>query len=113
MSNHENGACDTYVVIIKDNFHYQDSEVMRVLPGFLTAADALAKCQSMVEICLAECAEPGSSAEAIFGCYQMYGDDPWIRSPCGKPEVRFSAWEYAQEQAHRFVCSPEAPAAPT
>lgn len=89
----------TYTVVVDDNFHYQDTEYRTVIPGFPTAEDALEKCRSIVEACLEECAEPGRGAEEIFAYYQAFGEDPWIRGA----DVKFSAWDYAEANAHRFV----------
>ncbi|TCJ41283.1 hypothetical protein [Parafrankia sp. BMG5.11] len=88
-----------YTVVVDDNSHYQDPDYRRVITGFATADEALQKCRSIVDACLAECAEPGDTADQILRGYQFYGDDPWIRGS----DVRFSAWDYAEENAHRFV----------
>lgn len=89
----------TYTVVVDDNFHYQDRDYRYEISGFTTLADALQKCRSIVDSCLEENAEPGRSAEEIFARYQCFGADPWIPdSP-----VKFSAWDYARENAHRFV----------
>ena len=93
----------TYTVIVDDNFHYQDPDHRTEIPGFVSAEQAVEKCKRIVEACLEECAEPGRSAVDIFACYQSYGDDPWIQCPRDAPTVHFSAWDYARQNAHRFV----------
>ena len=91
---------DAFTVTVDDNFHYQDLEHRYVIDGFCTFDEALAKCKSIVDSSLEECAEPGRSAEEIFDHYRSFGEDPWI-SPPG--DVEFSAWDYAKDNAHRFV----------
>ena len=94
---------ESYHVIVRDNYHYQDEDEAYVITGFVTEAEALAKCQEIVERDLESNAESGRTAEDIFGYYKMFGDDPSIVSLKDKPSVPFSGWSYAKEQAHRFV----------
>lgn len=94
---------DRYHVIVRDNYHYQDEDEAYVITGFETEADAMAKCQEIVEQDLVSNAEPGRTAEDIFGYYKMFGEDPSIISPKDKPSAAFSGWAYAKEHAHRFV----------
>jgi hypothetical protein len=93
----------SYHVIIRDNYHYQDDDETYVISGFASEAEALAKCKEIVEKGLEANAETGRSAEDIFGYYKMFGEEPSIVSPKGKPSVTFSGWDYAKEQVHRFV----------
>ena len=94
---------ESYHVIVRDNYHYQDDDEAYALTDFATEADALAKCQKIVEQDLESYAEPGRTAEDIFGYYKMFGDDPSIVIPKDKSSVTFSGWAYAKEEAHRFV----------
>jgi hypothetical protein len=94
---------DKYHVIVRDNYHYRDEAEAYAITGFRTEADALAKCHKIVDQDLEANAEPGRTAEDIFGYYTMFGEDPSIVGPKDKPDVTFSGWHYAKEQAHRFV----------
>ena len=94
---------DRYHVIVRDNYHYQDEDEAYVITGFVTEAEALEKCQEIVEQDLESYAEPGRTAEDIFGYYKMFGDDPSIVSSKDGPPGAFSGWAYAKEQSHRFV----------
>ena len=66
----------TYTIIVDDNFHYQDPEHRYEIPGFASVEAAVAKCRSIVDACLKDCAEPGHSAEEIVACYKSFGEDP-------------------------------------
>jgi hypothetical protein len=92
-----------YTVIVSDNFHYMDPDADYAIMGFDNAEDAVAKCQSIVESFLAECAKQERDPDRIYETYVHFGEDPWIVSPEGLPSVKFSAWNYAKENAHRFV----------
>lgn len=92
-----------YHIIVRDNFHYQNPEEEYAIMGFTTETEALAKCQKIVEQDLRDHAKPGRSVKEIFNQYQMFGEDPYIVSPEGMPPVKFSAWNYAEEEAHKFA----------
>lgn len=92
-----------YTVIVDDNFHYQDPDYRTQIPGFASAEQAVEKCKRIVDACLEGCAEPGRSAKDIFEHYQFFGDDSWIQGPRDAAAVQFSAWDYAKQNAHRFV----------
>jgi hypothetical protein len=96
-------AATDYAIIVYDNYHHGDSSEAYVDFGYRDPESALAKCREIIEICLAEEAEPGLDAHAIYNRYTMFGDDPAISSPTGAPEVIFSGWVYAKENAARFV----------
>ena len=95
----EEGSSGAYTVIVDDNYHYQDPEHRTEIHGFASAAKALAECKKIVDACLEESAEPGRGAEEILARYKSFGEDPWVAGS----RVRFSAWEYAKANAHRFV----------
>lgn len=92
-----------YSVIVYDNFHHANAEEAYAIFGFADAETALSHCKQMVDGCLQEAAEPGFDADMIYGRYTAFGDDPTVHSPRGAPEVRFSAWTYARENAGRFM----------
>ncbi len=92
-----------YKVIVSDNFHYMDPEEQYELTGFSSAEEALAKCRSIVEDWLAYSSQPGLSADKLYQAYMTFGEDPWVVSPVGAPSVKFSAWDYAKENAHKYV----------
>lgn len=92
-----------YEVHVADNFRYMDKEAEYVSGAFATADEALAKCRYLVEICLDECAEPGCTADQIFGCYRYFGDDPYIIARNGAPQIKFSGWDYAKLKSADFV----------
>ena len=92
-----------YIVLVDDNFHFQDESEQYAIIGFATAAAALEKCHQIVETSLMEAYKPGQSVEQIMEHYLLGGEDPWIRSPSGQPGIHFSAGEYAKARALAFV----------
>src|SRR5687768_8091333 len=92
-----------YELRVADNFSYMDKEAEYSAGFFVSAEEVLAKCRIIVEQCLKECAEPGSTAEEIYGCYTYYGDDPYVIPRNGAPDVTFSAWEYAKERSEDYA----------
>lgn len=92
-----------YIVFIDDNFHFQDESEQYAIIGFATAAEALEKCHQIVEQSLLEAYKPGQSIAEIMEHYHLGGEDPWIRSPAGQPEVHFSARAHAEIRALQFV----------
>lgn len=92
----------SYRIIVRDNFHYQDRDAEYEIDGADTAAEAISKCQQIVEQSLAEVALPGLSPGAIIKRYRLFGEDPFIVPPPGE-EAEFSAWTYAEERAPSYV----------
>ena len=82
----------TIEVIVDDNFHYMDKSYRGSLGEFDTAETALAEAKKLVDDYLDESHSPGMSAEALYGSYKMFGEDPFIVGG----DVAFSAWEYAK-----------------
>ncbi|MEP7281981.1 MAG: hypothetical protein ABI696_08380 [Rubrivivax sp.] len=88
-----------YDVMVDDNFHYQDSDSRWHAGTFATIEEALARCRQIVEVSLdeSESAEGKGDAAKLLSHYQMFGDDPFIIAR-DAAEVRFSAWDYAQDR---------------
>ena len=95
-------ASRPYRIIVADNFRYQDKDAEYEIEGGETAEEALTTCKLIVDQSLDEVAAPGMTASDIFGRYQMFGEDPYIIPPCDE-QLRFSAWDYAEERATVFV----------
>lgn len=95
-------------VLVDDNSHFMDDDERWTLGVYDTAEEALAACRRLVDASLAEGFEPGMSADALFGHYKAYGDDPFITSIDGQGTAPvFSAWQYAEERA-KAMCEPGA-----
>ena len=93
-----------YKVMVDDNFHYQDSGERREQGTYETMEEALAACRGLVDQSLAEEYRPGISAEALYGRYMSFGDDPFIVVIDGADDrAIFSAWRYAKERC-RVIC---------
>jgi hypothetical protein len=90
-----------YKVMVDDNFHYQDSDERWEQGTYETMEEALAACRRIVDQSLESEYRPGVSAEALYGRYIHFGDDPFIVVLDGSDErVAFSAWSYAKERCH-------------
>jgi hypothetical protein len=87
-----------YRVLVDDNFDYMNPEARWTAGQFDTAAEAIAKCKSMVDGDLADLHEPGMTADALYQAYIHFGDDPFVAGPTGAETVAFSAWDYAKER---------------
>jgi hypothetical protein len=87
-----------YRVLVDDNFDYMNPEARWTAGQFDTAAEAIAKCKSMVDGDLADLHEPGMTADALYQAYIHFGDDPFVAGPTGAETVTFSAWDYAKER---------------
>lgn len=88
-----------YKVLIDDNFHFM-GESERITHGlFVTAAEAIAACEKIVDDCLEPMLGPGMTATALYEQYESFGDDPFIMpvDPDAAP-VAFSAWAYAKQR---------------
>ncbi|MGP0094890.1 MAG: hypothetical protein ACLPKB_33790 [Xanthobacteraceae bacterium] len=93
-----------YRVMVDDNFHYQDSYERCEQGTYETVEDVLAACRAVVDKSLEQEHRPGISAEALYGRYMSFGDDPFIVVLDGTDDgARFSAWRYAKERC-RVIC---------
>jgi hypothetical protein len=96
-----------YIVLVDDNFHYQEEDERSKQGTYPTAEEALAVCRGIVDRFLDENHRPGMSGEALFVHYTSFGDDPFIVVLDGVDEsAKFSAWTYAKERC-RVVCDPD------
>ena len=85
-----------FIVRVADNARYMDESETHSHGEYPTWTDAVAAARHVVDRCLAEHHQPGMSAEALFGRYTIFGDDPFIvPTPSGES---FSAWDYARER---------------
>jgi hypothetical protein len=84
-----------YTVFVDDNYHYQDEDERYELGEFETFQQAELACRAVVDDFLQSSRE-SMTAEELYKCYTMFGEDPWIS---GAPvPYRFSAWNYARER---------------
>lgn len=95
-----------YTVFVDDNFHYMDESERYVLGEFPTLEAAIAASQAIVSEYLLAAFKPGMAAEALFASYKSFGEDPYIVATSSpKPEVLFSAWDYAKQRCEE-LCMP-------
>jgi hypothetical protein len=93
-----------YRVMVDDNFHYQDSDERWEQGTYESVDEALAACRGIVDQSLQEEYRPGISAEALYGRYMSFGDDPFIMVLEGADDsAMFSALSYAKERC-RVIC---------
>ena len=83
-----------FTVLVADNYDYQSAAY--VDSHHPDIESALAQCRDIVDRCLAECHQPGESAQGLFETYKLYGDDPYLE---GSDTPAFSAWDYARLRA--------------
>lgn len=90
-----------YIVLIDDNFHYQDEAERTSHRVFETAEEAVSACKKIVDEWLADALKPGMNSEALWEAYMHFGDDPWVQAayPNDVSAVNFDAWSYARERA--------------
>lgn len=102
----------SFRVLVDDNYHYMDGTQRWTLGEYATCAEALAACKRLVDACLEEGYAPGTTAEALYGYYTMFGDDPFIVDTSDSPDTSpgFSAWTYAKERCKKLC--PDRLAAP-
>lgn len=92
----------TYKVIVADNFHYQDRDAHYAHGEFPSLDAAIAACKRIVDDYLTSAYKPGMTAEALYGSYTSFGDDPFIVPAA--PGVAFSAWDHAKARCSE-MCS--------
>jgi hypothetical protein len=94
-----------YKVLVDDNFDYMDQDKRYQHGVFPTAEAAIAACKRIVDSNLSGFMKPGMTASELYDAYTGFGDDPFIVcvNADDKP-VRFSAWDYAEEQS-RLIAS--------
>lgn len=89
-------------VRVDDNYHYMDKSYRRSQGEFETAEAALVAARERVDDYLKQAHSPGMSAEALYGSYKMFGEDPFVVGA----NVHFSAWEYAKARCAEICGSP-------
>ena len=91
-----------FTIRVADNFHYMDEDETYTAGEFATWEEALVAARERVDRSLAEAYTPGMTADALFGQYTSFGDDPYIvPTPAGE---KFSAWDYARQRSE-VICS--------
>jgi guanosine-3',5'-bis(diphosphate) 3'-pyrophosphohydrolase len=92
----------SYYLKVYDNFNYMEEDEVYYVKGLGTPEDALRAARGIVESYFEENWEPGMDYGTIKAIYTMYGNDPVIFSDAGE-NVRFSAWNYAEQIARPIV----------
>lgn len=98
-----------YVVMVDDNFHYQDESERYQLGTFNTLEEAITACKEIVDKFLID-SHAGdmwkncsfwSKGEAhnLYTYYVLFGEDPWIASGQLQDHPPFSAWKYAEQRS--------------
>ena len=98
----------SFRVLVDDNYHYMDESQRWTLGEYATYAEALAASERLVDACLAEGYAAGKTAEALYGYYTMFGDDPFIVELSDSPDTSpgFSAWTYAKARCEELCSRP-------
>jgi len=86
----------TYTVYVRENSRYQDPQAEYRDSVHATLADAIARCQHIVDADLTR--EPRMSPAARLEMYRLYGADPHIISDPPQGSILFSAWDYAAQR---------------
>jgi hypothetical protein len=94
---------NSYQVLVDDNYRYMDESERYKLGDFETFEEAEAACKEIVDEFLQKGSKRESiTAEELYNCYVMFGEDPWIS---GEPvPYRFSAWTYAKQRCEQ-ICA--------
>jgi len=96
-----------YMVLVDDNYHYQDESERHKQGSFETLDRAIDACKRIVDRSLEECHSPGMTAGELYGRYKMFGEDPFVKCE-GQTPVPFSAWDYAKERCEE-ICNGDPP----
>ena len=96
----------TFKVFVDDNFHYMDESERYELGEFPTLDAAIEASKKIVDEYLLSAYQPGMTAQALFGSYASFGEDPYVIAVQWKQtEVLFSAWDYAKRRCDE-LCTP-------
>ena len=89
-----------YRVMVDDNFHYMNEEERYEQGLYKSCSDALEVCRKIVDQSLEGMHKPGMTAEALYGLYTSFGEDPFILVLDGEDEsaAAFSAWDHAKDR---------------
>src|SRR4051794_35186272 len=91
-----------YYLKVYDNYNYMDESETYLVKGIATPEDAIRNAKGMVESFFKENWKAGMDAGMVKALYTMYGSDPVIFSESGE-NVKFSAWDYAEQIAVPIV----------
>lgn len=94
-----------YRLVVDKNSHFMDEESRWIAGEFDSADAAVAKAMAMVDDDLQCFAKPGMTAAALFECYKMFGDDPFVIPLNRAAAVEFSAWDYAERRCAEICAS--------
>lgn len=97
-------SSQSFTVYVADNFHYMDEESVGRGKSYATLAEAESEAKRIVDLCLADSYRSGMTADALYGEYISFGDDPYI-----VPSGSFSAWDYAKARCAE-ICADSADA---
>jgi len=91
-----------YRVWVDDNYHYMEEDERYKLGEYATYEEAL-KAARMVVASFFKMNMIGRPAAELMKEYKSFGEDSWIETFGGAPEVspRFSAWTYAEEMSEK------------
>jgi hypothetical protein len=84
-----------YRVIIDENFHFMDTSERYGSGVFETYEEAVAKCKEIIDEFLESALTPTDSADSLYICWQMYGENPFID---GKNLGDFTSRQYVKER---------------
>ena len=98
---------NVYQVLVDDNYRYMDESERYKLGDYETFEEAETACKEIVDEFLQRGCKETMTAERLYECYVMFGEDPLI---VGEPvPYRFSAWNYAKERCEQ-ICGEILPA---
>jgi len=102
----------SFYLKVYDNFNYMEEDAVYYEKGFKTPEEALRRAKRLVELYFEENWKPGMDYGTVKAMYTMYGEDPVIFSD-NNENVKFSAWNYAEQIAMPIVFRLELKNAPT
>jgi hypothetical protein len=92
-----------YKIMVDDNFHYMEEDKRLEYGIFPTANEALDACRRLVDESLLAEYKDGQTADLLYERYTDFGKDPFVVALEGAPNVKFSAWTYAQQRAQELA----------
>jgi hypothetical protein len=96
---------EKFIVYVDDNFNYMDVNERYTHGEYDSYEAALGASKTLVIAVLNELHTPSMTANELYRAYATFGEEPWISCPSTitESEDRFSAWDYAKEQA-KIMC---------
>jgi hypothetical protein len=95
-----------YIVMVDDNFHFMDEDERYKQGEYNSYGEAAFVCKKIVDEFLYHAVQKGEKAEKLYGCYTMFGEDPYIISPDGDQipgTLQFGAWEWAEKRCDDYI----------